>query len=36
MNSNEIRPQEGPQTQFLACKADISIYGGSAGGGASP
>lgn len=28
-----IRPQAGPQTQFLASAADIAIYGGSAGGG---
>jgi predicted phage terminase large subunit-like protein len=28
-----IRPQEGPQTAFLASAADIAIYGGSAGGG---
>lgn len=29
----EIRPQEGPQTSFLASPADIVIFGGSAGGG---
>ncbi|MEB3419915.1 phage terminase large subunit [Salipiger marinus] len=29
----EIRPQEGPQTSFLASPADIAIYGGGAGGG---
>lgn len=28
-----IRPQDGPQTAFLASVADIAIYGGSAGGG---
>ena len=28
-----IGPQEGPQTQFLESNADITIYGGSAGGG---
>lgn len=28
-----IRPQPGPQTQFLASPADIAIYGGAAGGG---
>lgn len=28
-----IRPQEGPQTTFLASPADIAIYGGGAGGG---
>lgn len=30
---NEIRPQPGPQEQFLASSADIAIYGGAAGGG---
>jgi len=28
-----IRPQAGPQEQFLASSADIAIYGGAAGGG---
>lgn len=28
-----IRPQPGPQEQFLATSADIAIYGGAAGGG---
>ena len=28
-----IRPQAGPQEQFLASAADIAIYGGGAGGG---
>lgn len=28
-----IRPQPGPQERFLACGADIVIYGGAAGGG---
>jgi hypothetical protein len=28
-----LRPQPGPQTDFLASEADITIYGGSAGGG---
>jgi len=28
-----FRPQRGPQTKFLATKADIAIYGGAAGGG---
>jgi predicted phage terminase large subunit-like protein len=28
-----IRPHVGPQTKFLASKADIAIYGGGAGGG---
>ena len=30
-----IRPQDGPQEQFLRCSADIAIYGGAAGGGKS-
>ena len=30
-----LRPQEGPQENFLANPADIAIYGGSAGGGKS-
>lgn len=30
-----IGPQPGPQTQFVACPADIVIYGGAAGGGKS-
>lgn len=30
---NTIRPQPGPQSQFLASPADIAIYGGGAGGG---
>ncbi|MFG6094100.1 phage terminase large subunit [Leptothoe sp. ISB3NOV94-8A] len=29
----EIRPQSGPQTNFLSSPADIVIYGGGAGGG---
>ena len=29
----EIRPQAGPQTQFLSSNADIVVYGGAAGGG---
>ena len=28
-----LRPQEGPQTQFLECDADICFYGGAAGSG---
>lgn len=31
----DIKPQEGPQTQFLETTADIAFYGGSAGGGKS-
>lgn len=30
---SEIRPQDGPQEDFLACPADICIYGGAAFGG---
>ncbi|MCL2223579.1 MAG: phage terminase large subunit [Defluviitaleaceae bacterium] len=33
MNDVQIRPQEGPQWDFLATPADIAIYGGAAGGG---
>jgi hypothetical protein len=29
----EIRPQPGPQEQFLSSPADIAVYGGAAGGG---
>ena len=29
----ELKPQPGPQEQFLSSPADIAIYGGSAGGG---
>lgn len=29
----DIRPQQGPQEEFLSSPADIVIYGGSAGGG---
>ena len=28
-----LKPQEGPQEQFLATPADVCIYGGAAGGG---
>lgn len=28
-----FRPQPGPQTSFLACPADVVVFGGSAGGG---
>lgn len=31
----EIRPQSGPQEQFLASSADVVFYGGAAGGGKS-
>lgn len=31
----EIRPQPGPQTEFMTCPADIVFYGGSAGSGKS-
>lgn len=31
----QIGPQPGPQTQFLASKADIAFFGGGAGGGKS-
>lgn len=31
----EIKPQAGPQEQFLASKADLTFYGGAAGGGKS-
>lgn len=29
----ELKPQPGPQEEFLSSSADIAIYGGSAGGG---
>ncbi len=32
-NVNELSPQAGPQTMFMASPADIVIYGGAAGGG---
>ena len=36
INEDDIlRPQPGPQEQFLACSADIAIFGGAAGGGKS-
>ena len=28
-----LKPQQGPQEQFLSTNADIAIYGGAAGGG---
>lgn len=31
----DVKPQPGPQTQFLSCTADIAFYGGAAGGGKS-
>ena len=31
--ANEIGPQAGPQTMFMASSADIIVYGGAAGGG---
>lgn len=30
-----LAPQKGPQEKFMACPADICIYGGAAGGGKS-
>jgi predicted phage terminase large subunit-like protein len=30
---SDLRPQPGPQEQFLSTPADIAIYGGAAGGG---
>lgn len=33
MSTTEIKPQPGPQVQFLSSSADIVIYGGAAGGG---
>ena len=32
-SGNEIGPQAGPQTMFMASSADIIVYGGAAGGG---
>lgn len=29
----ELKPQPGPQTEFLSCPADIVLYGGAAGAG---
>jgi predicted phage terminase large subunit-like protein len=34
-NEIVIGPQQGPQTMFLSCGADIAIYGGAAGSGKS-
>lgn len=33
MATRTLRPQEGPQTAFLASSASVTIYGGAAGGG---
>lgn len=33
VNKIDLRPQPGPQTAFLSSPADITIYGGAAGGG---
>ena len=33
--TTEIRPQAGPQEQFLSTPADVAFYGGAAGGGKS-
>lgn len=33
MDVTDIRPQSGPQEQFLSSAADIAIYGGAAGAG---
>ena len=33
--SQILKPQEGPQTQFMATPANVCIYGGAAGGGKS-
>lgn len=35
MDDDVLRPQEGPQEQFLSSSADIIIFGGAAGGGKS-
>lgn len=35
MAALEFKPQPGPQSEFIACSADIVIYGGAAGGGKS-
>lgn len=32
MPAVQLAPQPGPQTEFLATRADIAIYGGAAGG----
>jgi hypothetical protein len=33
MEHQILKPQQGPQSNFLSTKADIAIYGGAAGGG---
>ena len=33
--SQNLKPQEGPQTQFMATPANVCIHGGAAGGGKS-
>jgi predicted phage terminase large subunit-like protein len=35
MQPNDLKPQPGPQEKFLQSGADITIYGGAAGGGKS-
>lgn len=35
IDENVLKPQAGPQEQFLASSADIAIFGGAAGGGKS-
>lgn len=30
-----VKPQDGPQTSFIKCSADVVLFGGSAGGGKS-
>ncbi len=35
MRRKHLGPQPGPQTDFLACGADVVLYGGAAGGGKS-
>lgn len=34
-NKTVIEPQKGPQSMYIACEADIAIFGGAAGGGKS-
>ena len=35
METTELKPQQGPQEQFLSSEADIAVYGGAAGSGKS-